>query len=199
MKIKSLIPLSLTASAALLWAAEEPAPKSKPAMRDATRHEDIVARMRRAEDPMKNLPKAKDVPADKREAKPVDLLKRSDFLSLNGLSTLVPKGALLHVPEGYRSRLKFESGAKIVTWPEFFRRNRGWVTTLEVTREQAEGAKAFPETTLKALEKSPRVVVATLGGGPISVLPGKPAAKETTDGQTGENVPAKQSKTNLKP
>ena len=199
MNSSACIPILLVSSAVLM-AAGEPAANPKPIMRDAASHEDIVARMRQAKDPLKNLPEAKVVPADKREARPVDLLKRSDFLSFNGLSTLVPKGSILHLPESYRRRLKAESGAKIVTWSEFFRRNRGWVTNLEVTRDQAEGTKPFPEATLKTLEKNPRVVVATLAGGPISVLPPKATGEKAEGGQSsGKNTSPTQPKPNPKP
>ena len=201
MKSPYLIPVVLVSSAFCLPAAEKPAKNSKPAMRDVVRHEDIVARMRRAKDPMKNLAEAKPVAPERREAKPVDLLERSDFLSFNGLSTLVPKGAILHVPKGYGSRLKADSRARIIIWSEFLRLNRGWVTNLEVSPAQAEGAEPFPEETIKALEKNPRVVVATLGGGPISVLPPKKPAEEKAaeDKPASGNTPASQPATNSKP
>ena len=200
MKLEFLVFSALVLSAAYCCAAEEPAGSGgggKPVMRDVVRHEDIVARMRKGADPMTNLPAAEKLPEAKREAKPANLLERSDFLSFGGLCALVPKGAVLHVPECYQNRLSAEPGARIATWAEFIRRNRGWVTTLEVTREQAEGTKPFPEATLKALEKNPRVVVATLGGGPISVLAPKKPSKKGDESRAERGTPTpNQSKNN---
>lgn len=144
---------------------------------DVATHEQLVEKLREAPDPTTTLAPAK--PADPAKIwKPGDLLARSDFFCLFGQATLVPKGAILHVPAQYAERLKLQEGAKILTWADFYAVNRGWIQTLEVTRKQAEGDEPFPEETVKALAKSPSVVVATLRGGPISVLPPKQPVDE---------------------
>ena len=55
--------------------------------------------------------------------------------------------------------------------------NRGWITTVEVSRVQAEGNLAIAEETRERIGKSMNLVVATYMGGPISVLPLKEEAK----------------------
>lgn len=147
----------------------------KPAMRDRATQEELVEKLRKAADPIKTM-----VPAPASDPakvwKPTDLLERSEFFSMGDLGTLVPKGAVLHVPAAYASRRTMAAGVRIVPWLDFHAANRGWIQTMEVTREQAEGSAPFTEEMAKALEKSPFVVVATLKGCPISVLPPKPPA-----------------------
>ena len=47
----------------------------------------------------------------------------------------------------------------------------GWITTVEVSRVQAEGNLALADETAKRIQKSASLIVATYQGGPISVLP----------------------------
>lgn len=82
-----------------------------------------------------------------------------------------------------------QPGAKIVGWSDFFTANRGWITTVEVSRVQAEGNLAIAEETQERIGKSRNLVVATFMGGPISVLPLKEPkeAKELTE--TASTIP----------
>lgn len=116
---------------------------------------------------------------------PEDIIKTSDFLSFGGKTTLVPKRSVIHVPKSMASRMQFEKGSQIVVWPTFFAANRGWITTLEVTREQAEGKVPFDEKVADNIRKSSNVVVATYKGGPISVLPPK-VPEEPKDAKEGQ-------------
>jgi len=159
-------------------------------MRDAATPEELAARRAAAKDPILELKQLEE--KEKAEApklvKPPCLFDYTDFLCFNGLATLVPKGAILHMPKSMQDRLHFVDGSSIKTWEDFFPVNRAWITTMEVSRTQAEGNTPFSEETLKSLNKSQMVVVATLQGGPISVLPPKkptppaanPAASSTT-------------------
>lgn len=139
--------------------------------RDAATHEQLAARLQRAEqaDPMKLMTESTGVDPSKVN-QPVNLLEQSDILCFGGLATLVPKRAILSAPSALSSRLSLEAGTRIVGWPEFYRLNRGWITTVEVSRTQAEGRKAIAEPTQERISKSRNLVVATYKGGPISVL-----------------------------
>ncbi|MCF7734617.1 MAG: hypothetical protein K9N23_23240, partial [Akkermansiaceae bacterium] len=79
-------------------------------------------------------------------------------------------------------RMKFQPGSKILAWADFLVANRGWIATVEVTRTQAEGNHLIEEETATRIAESDKLVVATYLGGPISVLPPKPA--EATDAPT---------------
>lgn len=142
-----------------------------PVMRDAATEEQLVLMQRNARqlEPMKNLPVTKDVdPATLH--RPQDLLSQSDILCFGGIATLVPKRAILLIPEAYVERLKISPGVQIVGWADFFAANRGWITTVEISRVQAEGKEPIPEDTRKMLTKCRNLVVATYQGGPISLL-----------------------------
>ncbi|MEI8038553.1 MAG: hypothetical protein WCJ14_09195 [Verrucomicrobiota bacterium] len=151
-----------------------------PAMRDAATHQQLVEGMRQAKqnDPMKNLPLSKV--ADPLVANPRrSLLAESDVISFGGLATLIPKRAILQIPKNFSQRLKLEDGVRLVNWLEFYATNRGWITTVEISREQAEGTVALPVETRKMMSKCRNLVVATYLAGPISLLPAKePPAKE---------------------
>jgi len=160
-------------------------------MRDAATHGQLTLAYRTATqaDPMAALESAKgDDPSVVNQ--PKDLLSDSDIVCFGGSATLVPKRAILNIPKALESRLKFLPGSKIQSWADFFAMNRGWITTVEVSRVQAEGNKAMDEKTAEHVHKSTNLVVATYMGGPISVLPlkvegeakgeAKEEAKETT-------------------
>ena len=143
-------------------------------MRDATTHEQLASRQREVQqaDPMLALEPAKGPDPAKANRVP-DLLSQSDIVCFGGRATLVPKQAILHVPANFAARLKFLPGAQIQNWAEFYAENRGWITTVEVSRVQAEGNQPMDEAITKRMADSTSLVVATYQGGPISVLPPK--------------------------
>ncbi len=141
-------------------------------MRDAATHEQLAQQWRKAEqeNPTRTLAPAKGADPSKVN-QPPDLLSQSDILCFAGRATLVPKRAVLHIPPPLAERLKFLPGAQIQSWTDFYAQNRGWISTLEVTRVQAEGNQPLAEDVTKRLNDSANLVVATYQGGPISVLP----------------------------
>jgi uncharacterized protein YfbU (UPF0304 family) len=175
-----VIPYTLFVCAAVvLPAIAQPAAPAMQ-MRDAPSHQQLLLERRKALqiDPMKHLQAATGEDPSK-AYQPTDILAESDIISFRGIATLVPKRAILQTPQTYAGYLKMEPGAKFVSWLEFYAANRGWITTVEVSREQAEGNVPMTEETQKFLSKSRNLVVATYKGGPISVLPLKVPAPET--------------------
>ena len=149
----------------------------QPVMRDAATHDQLVRVMQqsREADPMKSLPVSK-VP-DASLNLPKDLVSQSDFISLAGAATLVPKHAILKVPASYADRIRFQEGSRILSWTEFFAANRNWITTIEITPEQAGGKAALSNESSDVIAKSSNLIVATFRGGPISLLPPKAPAE----------------------
>lgn len=163
-----LITASITAQAA-------------PKMRDAATHDQLSLALRKAElnDPMKNLQPAKG-PDPSLVNQPKDLISQSDIISFNGLATLVPKRAILNLPPKMADRInKMPTGSRIQGWLAFYQQNRGWITTVEVSRRQAEGNDPLAEELAERVRKSSNLVVATYMGGPISVLPQKEKKEES--------------------
>jgi hypothetical protein len=110
-------------------------------------------------------------PAPPASVEPENLLARSTVLCFGGNLTLVPKKAVIHVPAGYTGRLSSSDGAQVLTWGDFFRLNRGWISTMEVTQAQAEGKELLNTVAVDKLTKSGNLIIATLHGNPITVLP----------------------------
>ena len=175
-----VIPCTLFVCAAVVIPAMAQPPAPAMEMRDVASHQQLLLERRKALqiDPMKHLQAATGEDPSK-AIRPTDILAESDIIAFRGMATLVPKRAIIQAPQAYSGYLKMEPGAKFVSWLEFYAANRGWITTVEVSREQAEGNVPMAEETQKFLSKNRNLVVATYKGGPISVLPLKEQAPET--------------------
>lgn len=151
------------------------APSGKMQMRDVATHDQLSSKLRMAQqkDPVRLL----GPPAGKHEEDPSkqntsrDLIKESTVLCYNGNLTLVPKEAVIFVPDELKDRIGVKPKQKIKRWSEFYQVNRGWIRTIEVSRDQAMGYKPIAEGTMEAVKAGSSMVVATFSGGPISVLP----------------------------
>ena len=105
---------------------------------------------------------------------PGNLIERSDVLSFNGNTTLVPKLAIIQIPSKFKARVNNHTpGNRIVTWGGFYALNRGWITTVEVSRLQAEGKEPIAPEIVDLFSTSRNLVIATFKGAAISVLPQK--------------------------
>jgi len=156
-----------------------------PMMKDAATHEQLALQLRKCqqEDPMDRLPHSRAEPPPKQAQ---DLLSQSDVLCFGGIATLVPKHAVLLLPKSMANRSKFTTGSTLMSWAEFYAKNRGWITTVEVSNEQAAGTQPLDAEVSHRLKDSIQVVVATYHGGPISVLspkasPSAPAPSDPTE------------------
>ncbi|MCG8601765.1 MAG: hypothetical protein MI807_16615 [Verrucomicrobiales bacterium] len=152
-------------------------PRAKAPMRDAASHDELSRKLRMAQqkDPIREIGPARgkiDEDPSLQNTKR-DLISSSTIISFNGLLTLVPKRSVLVIPEKLSSRIGEKENVKVVNFRDFMVRNRGWIRTMEVTRPQALGHVPFEEETIKAIEDSTSLVIATYKGGPISVLPAK--------------------------
>lgn len=159
--------------------------------RDAATNESLSKEYRKVslEDPMKKFEPTKgEDPSVVNHAS--GLLENSELISFNGETTLVPKHAIIQIPEKFAGRINHHpEGAKIVGWLDFLGRNRGWISTVEVTLAQAKGEIPVAPELMETVTKDGNLVVAVLKGGPISVLPPKP--KEETSVSTTTPVPVK--------
>jgi len=103
-----------------------------------------------------------------------DLVAMSTFISDRNSYTLVPKGAVLHVPEGRAANVGDAPGKEFSSWLGFLAGHRAWLSTFEVSLAQARGEAAINPEQIEAFKKGNSIVVAVYRGGPISVLPLKP-------------------------
>jgi hypothetical protein len=111
--------------------------------------------------------------------RPKSLLGDSDFICYGRYAALVPKRAILQTPKNFAERLKMQPGVILQSWSEFYAANRGWITTVEVSRTQAEGNDPIAEEVKLQMSKNSNLIVATYLGGPISVLPLKVPVEKT--------------------
>lgn len=171
---------SFILTAALLFipppAFAAPASSNSPTqMRDVVTHDELSRSLRMAQqkDPIRDLGpaigKVDEDPSLQNSSR--DLIKESTIISFNGNLTLVPKRAVLFIPEKLEERIGVKPKQQVKTWADFYQRNRGWIRTVEVSREQAMGQKPISEGVLEAVAKSSSLVVATFKNGPISVIP----------------------------
>ncbi len=165
--------LTLVSMIAVLTA--DAAPRYDGEMRDAASHDELSSqlRMARQSDPIKNSgPAIGEVEKDPASAQHKrSLLDSSSILCFRGQLTLVPKRAVLHVPEHLESRFGVNGKVEVKSWQDFYTANRGWIRPLEVTREEAFGFKPLSEAKLESIKESTTIVVATFKGGPIAVRP----------------------------
>lgn len=100
-----------------------------------------------------------------------DLMENSEFIAFDGIYTLLPKGAILHVPEKLRQHVVEKPEGKLMLWSEFAGRYRGLVNHFNVTLEQAAGQAAVPQELFESARESGLIVVAMMNGNPVSVNP----------------------------
>lgn len=147
-------------------------------MRDAATHEQLVLKLREVsqQNPMAKFESVEGEDPSKVN-RPESLLANSDIVCFDGKAVLVPKRAILQTPPKLANRIGMQPGAGFASWADFYAANRGWITTVEVRRAQAEGKEPVEEMSMDHIKKSANLIIAVYLGGPISVLP--PAAPVT--------------------
>ena len=106
------------------------------------------------------------------------LIKRSAVLSSDRNWTIVPKGAVLHVPQQYQVRVNGKRAGKLIPWKTFYTQNRGWIHVHSVSMDQARGEEKMDPKQVEVYKSVSRVVVSVCHGGPISVIAPKEEEKE---------------------
>lgn len=151
-----------------------------PTVSDTPTPEQFAA-MRKAS-PMDSLPQTPaDVEKQVLRAGEQSLIKQSEILNDGTHWTLVPKGAVLHVPPSMANRVGAKPLGTLLPWMDFLMANRAWLSTEETTFDQAAGKTPLMPERLAAWPKLNKVVVAVHQGGPISVIGQAPAVAPTPE------------------
>ena len=103
------------------------------------------------------------------------IIKQSIILHDGTNWTLVPKGAVIFLPEAMRSRVDVKPTGSLLSWTAFLAKNQAWITTTDVSFEQATGKKPLQPERVAFWAKQDKVVIATHQSGPISVRVNKEA------------------------
>lgn len=133
-----------------------------------------------AMDPMVRL--AKPAAAEAKAARPdkPSIIKQSTILHDGANWTLVPNGAVAYVPESLKSRVRGGTTGTLLPWLDFLKESRGWLTTCEVTVEQAAGIDPMPADRTAFWAKQDKIVVAVHQGGPITLHRDNPPPNPTS-------------------
>lgn len=104
-------------------------------------------------------------------ARPDDqsIIKQSMILHDGTNWTLVPKGAVIFLPEALKNRVDVKPVGTLLPWMEFLTKNISWITTNEVSFDQAAGNVSLPAERVAFWAKQDKIVVAVHQSGPISV------------------------------
>ena len=134
-------------------------------------HEELENR--RAEAARKEKPldwmEAEPAMAKPRKRKAASLVERSTVIGYDGYWTIVPKGAVLYIPASLKPRVGGKPSGRLLTWEDFFARNRGWMARQAVDISHARGEEELPEDVITHFRKGSQIVVATCHNGPISM------------------------------
>lgn len=102
---------------------------------------------------------------------PQDFARNSDTLCFGDFMILIPKGSIILIPKNLAVRLNVTPKAQLVPWSVFYPANRSWITTFELSPEQAAGTMPVSKDTIDSLAKAGKLVVTIFKGNPISILP----------------------------
>ena len=97
------------------------------------------------------------------------IIKQSVVLNDGKSWTLIPKGAVIFLPQAMESRVNAKPVGTLLPWNDFLTRNRAWITTNDVSFDQAAGKEALPPERVAYWATQKKIVIATHRQGPISV------------------------------
>jgi len=95
----------------------------------------------------------------------------SVFIGHGESHAILPKGSVIFCPDGFAARVSNKAAGTPVAWKEFLVANRNWISTHEVTLAQVRGEAPLSESDRKAFASAGHIVIATLRGNPVTVLP----------------------------
>lgn len=127
--------------------------------------------------PFSQLPQeAPRAEADKQVVRPKDqsIISQSTVLHDGENWTLVPKGAVLHIPAAMKIRVDAKPVGSLLPWTDFLVRNHAWLATQNVDLSQAAGRTPLPADRIASWARQDKVVVAVHYAGPISVRSAEP-------------------------
>jgi hypothetical protein len=128
---------------------------------------DALAKLQKV-DPMARL--EKPVEGEAKVGRPADesIIAQSTILSDGSNWTIVPNGAVLFIPEKLKSRISTQPTGGLLAWSDFLVRSRAWITTCEVSIDQATGKQPLKSERSDFWAKQDKIVVAVHQSGPIS-------------------------------
>jgi hypothetical protein len=106
-----------------------------------------------------------------RQVKGYGIAELSVFINHGENHAILPKGSIIYCPDVLATRVSNKTGGKPIAWNDFLVANRNWISTHEVTLAQVRGEAPLSESDRKAFATAGHVIIATLRGNPVTVLP----------------------------
>jgi hypothetical protein len=128
---------------------------------------DALGRLQQA-DPMIRLHKPAEGEAKIARPENQSIIAQSTVLHDGARWTIVPNGAVVFIPERMKSRVGATPSGELIPWSDFLSLNRGWISTCEVTFEQASGKEPLAAERTDFWSKQDKIIVAVHQRGPIS-------------------------------
>lgn len=97
------------------------------------------------------------------------IIKQSSILHDGTNWTLVPRGAVIFIPSALKARVDVKPVGTLLSWADFLVKNRAWITTTDISFDQAAGNEPMPAERAAFWAKQDKLVVAVHQSGPISV------------------------------
>ncbi len=129
---------------------------------------EAVAKLQKSS-PMTNLKQPTKGEAPVTRPGEQSIIKQSSILHDGTNWTLVPRGAVIFVPSAQKARVDVKPVGNLLSWADFFVRNRGWITTTDISFDQAAGNEPMPAERAAFWAKQDKLVIAVHQSGPISV------------------------------
>lgn len=129
---------------------------------------DTLAKLK-ARDPMIRLVNSPELETNTNKPASHSITERSTVLHDGKNWTLVPNGALVHLPAAMKARVNVSPVGILLPWNQFFIKNRNWIVTNEVTFDQAAGNEELPTDRTDSWAKQDKVVVAVHLDAPAAV------------------------------
>ncbi len=119
----------------------------------------------------KQLAKQKAAPLDEPkivQKKKRDIIAESTILTNNGEWTIVPKGAVIYMPEHLTQHIVAVPQGNLLQWGDFLQKNRRWLKTQELSRSQANGKEPLSDALREQMVIQRVVVVAVMARRPTA-------------------------------
>lgn len=129
---------------------------------------DALAKIQK-DSPMANLEVPNGGTAQGLRRSEQSLIKQSLILHDGKNWTLVPRGAVIFVPDRMKARVDAKPVGRLLPWADFLFTNLSWITTQEITFDQAAGNETIPMKRAGFWTNQDKIVVAVHQHGPISV------------------------------
>ena len=139
-------------------------------MTDRVTGEELSARRLSNTSPVANLAQPGDEGVRVSRPSEQSIISQSLIISDGTNWTLVPRGAVLHLPEKHKAKIGGRPVGNLLSWKQFIAANFSWVSAEEISLRQAEGVHQLDERRTAFWPKQDKMIVAVHLGGPISVV-----------------------------